>query len=92
MALVLAQRGLTDEAILLLRKGEPLIRVYPLEHAKFLCKKGHVFHLAGDFVEARLALQHAETMAQELSSTRESELGQAIAKLEGLLSDTPTSV
>ena len=42
LALLLAQQGQHDEAQALLEAGEPQVESFPQEHAKFLCKKGHV--------------------------------------------------
>ena len=39
LALLLAQRGGLNEALQLLEEGEGLLRIFPEEHAKFLCKK-----------------------------------------------------
>lgn len=91
LALLLARRDDFEEALSLLVEGEPLVSPFPSEHAKFLCKKGEVLYRVGDAVEAQAALAGARRLALELGVTKESELSQTIAKLEGLLSDTPTS-
>ena len=76
-----------DEAKALLEAGEPQVESHPEEHAKFLCKKGQVCHLAGDAEGARAALVQAQGMAAELKVTDDSELGQAVAALAALLGE-----
>ena len=76
-----------DEAQALLEAGEPQVESTPEEHAKFLCKKGQVCHIAGDAEGARAALVQAQGMAAELKVRDDSEVGQAVAALAALLGE-----
>ena len=72
LSLLLAQQGQHDEAQALLEAGEPQVESRPEEHAKFLCKKGHVYHMAGDAEGARASLVQAQGMAVELKVSDDS--------------------
>ena len=85
LALLLAQQGELDEARELIDAGETQVRAMPEEHAKFLCKKGKVAHLAGDLMSANTALKEAQDMAEAIGCQPESSVGQAIAELTELL-------
>ena len=58
----------------------------PIEHAKFLCKKGEVCLLSGARGDAIGSLEAARKLATELQVSGDSEVGQAIEELEALLS------
>jgi tetratricopeptide (TPR) repeat protein len=81
LALLLAKQGKLDEAQALLEVGEPQVEARPEEHAKFLCKKGQVCHMAGDAEGARAALVQAQAVATELKVTDHSAVCRAIAEL-----------
>ena len=85
---LLAQQGQMEEAQTLLETGEPQVENYPEEHAKFLCKKGRVCHLAGDAERARAALVQAQGLVAELNVRDDSEVGQAVAALAALLGES----
>ena len=79
LALMYAKDGLFSEAISLLEKGEPQVRVYVKEYAKFLCKKSEVYFLKGDLAFARDSLKQAESTVDEV--TQGSVLSKMIAKM-----------
>ncbi len=85
LALLVAQQGKLDEARTLIETGEPQVDPYPNEHAKFLCKKGRVCHIAGDADGARAALKQAQGLRAELKVSDDSEVGQAIVALRAIL-------
>ena len=85
LALLLAQQDQTGEAQTLLETGEPQVEAYPEEHAKFLCKKGQVLHIAGEVDRAAEALTQAQAIAGELKVERQSEVGQALEELAAVL-------
>ena len=80
--MLLAEGGRFEAAKAELEIGEPLIRVNPNEHAKFLCKKAKAFHRFGDATGAGVALEEARQLALNLGVLDESELSQTIAKLD----------
>ena len=88
LALLLAQQGQMGEVQALLKTGEPRIEGYPEEHAKFLCKKGQIYLIAGDAEGARMALVQAKGMAAELEVRDDSEVARAVAELVALLSES----
>jgi tetratricopeptide (TPR) repeat protein len=85
LALLMAQDGQLDEALVLLEKGEAQIVVFPEEHAKFLCKKGQAQLLAGQLPAARASLTQARTLTSGLHLGESREISSAIAQLESLL-------
>jgi tetratricopeptide (TPR) repeat protein len=89
LGLILARRGESVEALSVFDSSEAVVRTYPEEHAKFHCKKGQVCHLAGDACGAQAALTQAREIAVELKVREDSELGQAVARLEAVLSVGP---
>ena len=46
LAWVYAQDARIDEAVQLISETESLVKVYPLEHAKFLCKKSKILYMS----------------------------------------------
>jgi tetratricopeptide (TPR) repeat protein len=88
LALYRARQEKMDEARALLEIGEPPLRRHPKEHAKFLCQKGQVCHLAGDISGARAALEQAQGLAAELKVLDNSEVGRAVAALVVMLQDS----
>jgi tetratricopeptide (TPR) repeat protein/serine/threonine protein kinase/predicted ATPase len=87
LALLLAQHDQIEEAQLLLGKGETWIESQPEEYAKFLGKKAHVQHLAGDVDAARLTLDRARALADTLNFSEESEVAQSIQNLTTVIGD-----
>jgi tetratricopeptide (TPR) repeat protein len=91
LALLLAQQGQREEAKDLLKIGEPLVAPYPVEHAKFLCKKGQIQFLAGEPKAAQESLDQVKARATEQKFGDDAEVKQAISDLEALLAspDSP---
>ena len=85
LALLLANQGQLDEARDLLATGESQVEAVPIEHTKFLCKKGQVLHIAGEADRAAKVLAQAKTIAGELNAGPESEVGQALEALAAVL-------
>ena len=85
LGLLLARQGQLDEAQVLFRAGEPQVRSVPSEYAKFLCKKGHLCHMAGNRDGAMAALTQAREIATELKVTEESVVGRALVALSEAL-------
>ncbi len=85
LALLLARQGRQDEVQGLLEAGEVQVTSHPAEHAKFLCKKGQILHLAGDATAAAIALAEVESIAAELAANPDSELGQVLAETREIL-------
>jgi tetratricopeptide (TPR) repeat protein len=86
LALIRAQQGAFDEARTLLAQGELQLRgVDKPELGKLLCKKARVEHLAGDPDAAASALAEAESIATDLGTGSDSELGQALAEAHDAL-------
>jgi tetratricopeptide (TPR) repeat protein len=92
LSLLLAQRGLLEEAWLLVATGEEQVESIPAEHAKFLCKKGRVCHIAGDAEGARAVLKQAQGLAAELNITDDSEVSEALTALVAVLAEGTTPV
>ena len=78
LALQLAREGNPREALPLMLLAERGIRADPEEHAKLLCKKSEVVHLAGDRNGAHETLQKAESIAAELGLFPNTELARAL--------------
>jgi tetratricopeptide (TPR) repeat protein len=90
LAWLLARKGQNEEAQDQLKKGEALVEPHPEEYAKFLAKKGHVCHLAGDADGARACLNQVQALAVDLSVGDDSEVGKAIRELDAVVGgDTP---
>jgi tetratricopeptide (TPR) repeat protein len=87
LAWLIARKGQNEEAQEQLKKGEALVEPHPEEYAKFLTKKGHVCHLAGDADGARASLEQAQALAAELNVGVDSEVTQAIRDLKAVLGD-----
>ncbi|MBM76750.1 MAG: hypothetical protein CMK59_15185 [Proteobacteria bacterium] len=87
MALINAQTGFfeLDE---LLEKGESQVKVYPLEHAKFLCKKGQIELILKRDEQASQSCIEAQKIATDLKTQSGSELMNMIFELQGLISQT----
>ena len=91
LALLLAEKDQLDEAQRMLQAGEPQVEKYPEEYAKFLCKKGRVFHMAGEVEKARAILIQAQAVASELNPANESEVAQALIAFADLLGEVATN-
>ena len=90
LALVRARQGDFDTARVLLARGEEQLRgVYAFEFAKLLCRRGTVEAMAGDSEAALGALAEAQSIAVEIKSGPESELGHEIAQLRQQLHGSP---
>ena len=85
LALLLARKNKFDETQTLLEIGESQVATYPLEHAKFLCKKGQVQLLADEPKAAQNALDQAKAIATEHKFGDAGEVVEAIAELTALL-------
>jgi len=73
------------QALDLLKTGEPLVAMYPLEHAKFLCKKATLLYMSNQQTEASEALQQAKNIKISLQ-TENLELIQLISESTDVLS------
>ena len=86
LAWVYAEQSKIEEAKFLLADGEPLVKVYPEEYAKFLCKKAKIQHLTDESYEAQEALEQAESIAKKVNQSEDSELNKAIQEARKFLS------
>ena len=67
LAWIYAKNGNLTEAIEHIEYGEPLVAVYPLEHAKFLCRKAQILHWGNEpYNKAQEALKEANTIKERL--------------------------
>ena len=89
LGLLKAQKGQMDEAKALFQNGEHQVASNPEEHVKFLCKKGQVYHMAGDIGEARAASKQAQELAAKLNMNVHSVGAQALVRLRSLLETSP---
>ena len=55
------------KAIQVLEEGEPLVKVYPFEYGKFLCKKAKVLHIAKKSDKAKESLEQAKSIAKDIN-------------------------
>jgi predicted ATPase len=85
LALILVKNQQLEEALLLLKQSEGALNDIPLEHGKYLCKKGEVLLLADDIVAAQQSLKQAQDLADKLETKEVNELTEAIQKLKNLL-------
>jgi tetratricopeptide (TPR) repeat protein len=85
LALLLAQQAQPEEAQTLLDVGERQVTVEPIEHAKFLCKKGQIQLISNQLNAAQESLTQAEAIAAKLNVNEHSQIAQAIADLAALL-------
>ena len=85
LAWIYAKQGRLNEALEHIQYGEDLVAVYPLEHAKFLCKKSQVLHLSNEVRAALEALKQAETIKEGLH-TENAELTRLIEDSHRILS------
>jgi tetratricopeptide (TPR) repeat protein len=88
LALIRVENGALDEARALLERGDSQLRgVYALELAKLLCKRARVEQLAGDATAGSAALAEADTIAEEMQTGPDSDLGQELTKARTALAD-----
>ena len=73
------------QALKLLKTGEPLVAMYPLEHAKFLCKKATLLYMSNQHDQAIESLQQAKNIKISLQ-TENKELIQLISESTAVLS------
>ena len=85
LAVVLARKGDIEESFHLLSIGEQQVKVYPMEHGKFLCKKGLVQLWAGQPKKAFKTLQQAQQVATQNHVEEGSELAKMLMELQSLL-------
>ena len=86
MALVLAKRGELKAAQQLAEAADNALRGHlPWDHAKLLCKKAQVLHMAGDTSSAVQSLQTAQELSQSLNVLPSSELGLMLEETSRLL-------
>ena len=81
LGLAIAEQGDWEEALELFSQGERDVVDYPLEHAKFLCKKAQVQLIAGTPEAAQTSLTRAEEIAIEIGVQPKSELANKIISL-----------
>ena len=89
LALIFAQAGDISQAHAVIEKGEPQIESFPIEHGKFLCKKAQVFQIAEKEILALEALNQAVLIAETLSVSPDSDLGQLISETQDILGQSP---
>ena len=77
LAWIYAKNGNATEALEHIQYGEPLVCVYPFEHAKFLCRKAQVLHWSNQPILAQEALEQAKTIKEGLH-TENAELTQLL--------------
>ena len=70
-------------------EGEHLVKIYPDEHAKFLCKKAKVLHLARRPAQTLEALEQAQSIAAEINAKADSELAKMIIEAKEFLEKEP---
>ena len=75
---VQAQQQNFVEAQFSFLEGELLVKVYPWEHVKFLCKKSKVLSLNQDFRSAKQALDEAIEITEGLNVGKDTEVWVAI--------------
>ena len=81
-----SRQGRFNEARAALIAGEALLRnVDELQLGVVLCIHGECERLAGDLPAARRQLADAESIAQKLAASPDSELGKEVAKLRAAL-------
>ena len=66
LAWICAKQGNLTEALKHIEYGEPLVAVYPLEHAKFLCRKAQILHWSNRSYTALEALGQAQQIKESL--------------------------
>jgi tetratricopeptide (TPR) repeat protein len=92
MGRTLARLGEFELARERLAAGEGLLRQVsdPLSLGILLCDRADCERLAGDYPAARRAFKEAKAIAGTSGAGSQSELGQALKRLEALLSERPT--
>ena len=86
LALCRARQGDFEEVRALLAKGEEQLRdVWPLEHAKLLCRRVEVEDLLGNAEASHAALAQAQAIAEKLQLGPDTFLRQSIAEAQALL-------
>ena len=85
LALLFAQKGDFEQAHAALISGEPLIKVYPFEHAKFLCKKSQVYVLENKLDDAELPLNQAQKIIEELKLPSHSQVSVLLSESQAFL-------
>ena len=83
------QQGKPQEAFQMLMDGEPLVKVFPLEHA-VLCIKAKIQHLHNQSMQAKETLSVVKEMAEELQTKQTSALQKKITDTEQFLVSSPT--
>jgi|GEM_PF-4555595 len=81
LGLFLAEKGAVQRALEVCIKGEKDVLSYPLEHAKFLCKKARILLISDKQDEAQKYRKQAETIAIELGVQKNSGLAVSILAL-----------
>jgi tetratricopeptide (TPR) repeat protein len=85
LAMVFAQQGRLDAALVLIAEAEPEVEPVREEYAKLLCKKGEILQRSGDRAAAEQSLQAAREIADDLNLTGASEVAKMIEVLSVLL-------
>ena len=85
LALHLSKGKRFDEALELLKTGEPQVARVPFFYGIFLCRKGKVLHLAGETDGAKAALEQARDLAEKMGLTDNGDLATLLAELTELL-------
>ena len=86
LAVLQAQEGSEQEAIMSLSEGEELVSENPYEYAKFLCKKAEVFYLLKHDTESRKVLLQVKQLEADIAMETSSELTRIIQRTEALVS------
>ena len=81
LGLMKAKQGNQEKALELFAYAERDVVDYPLEHAKFLCKKARMQLLIKTTEDAKTSLERAETIAVEIGVQPESDLAHRIISL-----------
>ena len=84
---VQAQQQNFTEAQFNFLEGELMVKVYPWEYVKFLCKKSKVLSLNQDFSNAKDALDEAIEIAEGLNVGKDTEVWEAIQSARTYLND-----
>ena len=82
LAWLYSQQSKHELAQKMLEEGEPMVAVFPFEHAKFLCRKARVLHAVDETQKAKEAYEQAKSIAEEIDKDENSELRKFIREVE----------
>ena len=86
LAVIFAQQQQFVKAIEHIQYGEEMVQDSPDLLSNFMCNKAKVFHLSQQPEQARIALNQARTIAEQIKTGQHSELAQIILKTEQFIS------